>query len=137
MKIRVWRRKDAGKEFCRKQIGARGEQYAYEYLKKSGLEILERNWRCRHGEIDLVARDGRLIVFVEVKTRVEGEIAREQLFDSITRAKQDRLRRLSEIYLRLKYPGRVVPPLRIDVVGVLLRQDDYSLSGIDHLLAAI
>lgn len=137
MKLRVWKRKVKDKDLSRKRIGAKGEQYAYEYLKKSGVEILERNWRCRQGEIDLIARDGRTIVFVEVKTRVEGEIARALLFDSITRAKQDRLRRLSEIYLRQNYPGRVVPPVRIDVLGILLRQGDDSLVAVEHLLAAI
>ncbi|MGF0248603.1 YraN family protein, partial [Rhodococcus erythropolis] len=49
-------------------LGARGEDVAVEFLIDSGLEIVERNWRCRYGELDVVATSGDRIVFVEVKT---------------------------------------------------------------------
>ena len=57
------------------RLGARGEREAGKFLRKQGLRILERNWRCRGGEIDLVCMEGSVLVFVEVKTR-RGEHAR-------------------------------------------------------------
>ena len=50
-------------------VGQRGEQYAAEYLKQHGFRILDRNYHCRYGEVDLVAEDAKYLVFVEVKTR--------------------------------------------------------------------
>jgi len=53
----------------KRQLGDRGEQAATAYLEQCGYTIVTRNWRCRYGEIDLVARDGEQLVFVEVRTR--------------------------------------------------------------------
>ena len=55
-----------------KEIGKQGEEIAVEFLKKQGYRILERNWTTKFGEIDIIARDGHTLVFVEVKTRFEG-----------------------------------------------------------------
>ncbi len=63
---------EAHKEtWSRAEIGALGEQLAVEHLESLGLTVLERNWRCRYGELDVIAWDpaGRTVVFVEVKTR--------------------------------------------------------------------
>ena len=53
----------------RHAVGKAGEEAAVQYLRQHGYRILERNYRCRFGEIDLIARDGRMLAFVEVKTR--------------------------------------------------------------------
>ncbi len=97
-----------------RRIGEAGEQAAAEFLRSLGYRIIARNVRFRAGEIDLVARDGGVLVFVEVKTR------RGRGFGSpgeaVTVAKQRRLIRLASLYLaRL---GGEPPPCRFDVVSV-------------------
>jgi len=80
------------------------------------MVILDRNIKCRLGELDLVARDGATLVFVEVKSRRSGDFAAPEM--SVTAAKRRKLRQLAEEYLqRLPEPH---PPCRFDVVAVLL-----------------
>ncbi|HQJ35005.1 MAG TPA: YraN family protein, partial [Rhodoglobus sp.] len=74
-------------------LGRRGEEIAARYLASRGLAIVERNWRCPQGEIDLIARDGGELVFVEVKTR--SSVAYGHPLESITPVKLARLRRLA------------------------------------------
>jgi putative endonuclease len=99
----------------RRALGRYGEQLAARYLTDCGLEVIDRNWRCEHGEIDLVARDGDCVVFCEVKTR------RTERFgapvEAVHAAKAARLRRLASAWL-LAHDERAVR-VRIDVVGVL------------------
>lgn len=80
------------------QIGNRGEQRALEYLGGQGLTLLERNFRCRAGEIDLIMRDGEVIVFVEVRVRTHSEFG--GALASITPAKQRRLARAAAHWLQ-------------------------------------
>ncbi|WP_028984893.1 YraN family protein [Sporichthya polymorpha] len=95
-------------------LGRYGEDVASRYLTEAGLVVLERNWRCPAGEIDIVARDGGALVVCEVKTR------RNDLFGGpyagITPAKLQRLRRLAATYVRAL--GVHVPEIRVDVVAV-------------------
>jgi putative endonuclease len=58
----------------RKALGALGEERAREFLKKRGYRIVETNFRCREGEIDIIARDGGYLVFVEVRTRTGSQL---------------------------------------------------------------
>lgn len=100
----------------RAQLGAWGEQLAVDHLTRSGLRILGRNWRCRYGELDLIACDnaGGTLVFVEVKTRSGdgyGGVAQ-----AVTEAKVRRLRRLAGLWLAGQ-DGRWAA-IRIDVIGV-------------------
>jgi putative endonuclease len=74
-------------------LGRRGEELAAHFLANAGLQILDRNWRCSQGEIDIVARDGTDLVFVEVKTR--SSVAFGHPFEAITVEKLARLRRLA------------------------------------------
>jgi len=100
----------------RKLLGTRGERTAEALLKKKGYTILERNFRCASGEIDLVARDGDTLVFVEVKTRRDDRLADPA--DNVHQAKQVRLGRLARHWLaRHNYPGR---PCRFDAVAIVL-----------------
>lgn len=98
----------------RRTLGAQGERHACAYLASLGYEILETNWRCSEGEIDVVARDGREIVVVEVKTR------RSQRFgpavEAVTHEKHLRLRRLACLWLREREVSAAA--VRIDVIGV-------------------
>ena len=79
------------------QAGVRAEELCAELLRKAGLRILARNWRCRHGEIDLVAEEGRTLVFAEVRLRQDGRFGGAA--ESITAAKRSRLLAAARLYL--------------------------------------
>ena len=81
------------KTHSRAEIGAQGEQLAVEHLRGLGWQIVERNWRCRYGELDVVAADERGLVFVEVKTRTGDQFG--GAVAAVTPAKVRRLRRLA------------------------------------------
>jgi putative endonuclease len=100
----------------RSTLGAYGEALAARYLLDAGLVLLDRNWRCDLGEVDLVLRDGRVLVFCEVKTRSSNAFGTP--LEGVTERKAARLRRLAARWLAdhdLR-PGEV----RIDLVGVLV-----------------
>ncbi|WP_335938591.1 YraN family protein [Streptomyces sp. PTD5-9] len=101
---------------AREALGRYGEEVAARLLTDAGMSVLERNWRCRAGEIDIVAVDGDVLVLCEVKTRREG--AFEHPMAAVTPVKAERLRRLAAVWLHRRGgpPGGV----RIDLVGVLL-----------------
>lgn len=96
-------------------LGQRGEAIAARHLTGLGMEVIDRNWRCDAGEIDLVLRDGRVLVVCEVKTRTS--TAYGAPLEAIDQRKLDRLRRLAARWLRVHdcHPDDV----RIDMVGVL------------------
>lgn len=95
-------------------LGDRGENCAARYLRKQGYRILIRNFRCPLGEIDIVARDGRTLVFCEVKTRVEDSPAPEQQINAF---KRHQLTKAARYYLS-RY-GTPQPPARFDVVAIV------------------
>ena len=99
----------------RRALGRYGERLAARYLEDRGMQVVDRNWRCAHGELDLVARDGDCLVFCEVKTRRSVRFG--DPVEAITPTKAARLRRLAAAWLREHevHAGRI----RIDVVGVL------------------
>lgn len=104
----------------RQEVGQRGEELAAAELERQGLTVLARNWRCRHGEIDIVAlenADGRrTVVFCEVKCRT-GRGFGDPL-EAITYAKQAKLRALAAEWLAVT--GVRPDAVRIDAIGVLL-----------------
>lgn len=103
-------------------IGRYGEDVAARYLAGAGLAIVERNWRCAAGEIDIVAREGGALVVCEVKTRSPGAFG--DPFEAVTPAKAARLRVLGVLWLRAhpeEVPGGAQGVVRVDVVGVLRR----------------
>jgi putative endonuclease len=105
----------------RSRLGAWGEDFAAEHLRGLGWAVLERNWRCDEGELDIVALEpapgaGR-VVAVEVKTRAGTGFG--QPLEAITRAKLGRLRHLAGRWCR-EHPG-VGRGLRLDAIGVLKR----------------
>ena len=112
------------------ELGARGEQIAAAYLTDSGLRLLDRNWRCREGELDIVAREGDALVFCEVKTR--RAIGYGHPVEAVTPVKQRRLRTLAHRWLAAH--DEHAPELRFDVVGVLVRPSRPAL--VTHLPAA-
>lgn len=118
-------------------VGKRGEEIALRYLLEQGMRFVQANWKCRVGEIDLVVRDGPELVIVEVKTRLNSRNARRYLFENITYAKKKKLRTLCYIYLAKYYRNKPPPPVRIDVIGVLLDKISFTVQRIEHLKAAV
>ena len=113
-------------------LGAYGERLAARYLAESGMQILDRNWRCDQGEVDIVAMDDRCLVVVEVKTR--RSLAFGPPVEAVTAAKAARLRRLAGCWLaehRSLVDSAV--DVRIDVVGVL--RPARGPARIEHLVA--
>jgi putative endonuclease len=96
-------------------LGRRGEQVAAEYLERAGMRILDRNWRCAGGEIDIVAAEGQVLVICEVKTRSGTRYGTP--LEAITRAKRTRLRRLAALWLAGH--GVLFDEVRIDVIGLI------------------
>jgi len=102
----------------KKELGAKGEEIAVRYLKSRGYRILERNYRIRLGEIDIIAEQGADLVFIEVKTRSDTLFGSP--FDSVTVPKQ---RQLSKVALEyISKHGCHNRPARFDVVGVQLKE---------------
>lgn len=95
-------------------VGAYGETVAARHLAGAGLRVLERNWRCDEGEIDLVLRDGDVLVVCEVKTRTSDACGSPH--EAVSPAKLDRLRRLGQRWA--DDHGLRPPETRIDVVAV-------------------
>jgi putative endonuclease len=108
-------------------LGRYGEDVAARHLSESGLAIVERNWRCAAGEIDIVARDGDVLVVCEVKTRSGTGFGGP--LEAVTAAKAARLRRLAAIWLD-EHDLRV-PEIRFDVVGV--SRSRRGPASIDHV----
>lgn len=104
-----------GPDLRRRALGAYGEQVAARHLTEAGLTVLDRNWRCSLGEIDLVLRDGATLVICEVKTRVDA--AHGTPHEAITPVKLERLVRLAEAW-QTAHEVRV-DDVRIDLVAVL------------------
>lgn len=97
-------------------IGNRYEQQAAEYLEEQGYRVLEHNYRCKLGEIDLVAQDGTYLVFVEVKYRTDEHAGYG--FESVDAKKQRRIARAASWYLYERHV-REGQPCRFDVVSFL------------------
>lgn len=91
------------------------ERLAEEFLSAKGLELIERNFNCKSGEIDLIMKDGEYLVFVEVRYRETNEFG--GALASITPAKQRKFHRAAEFYL-LKHFKNSPPPCRIDAIGI-------------------
>ncbi len=100
----------------RRQLGTAGEQIAARALAERGLSIVERNFRCTEGEIDLIARDGAEWVFVEVKTRRSDRFGTPE--EAVTPRKQAKLIAVAETYLQAH--GVEGADWRIDVVGIAM-----------------
>lgn len=113
----------------RHRLGRAGEQLAAEHLERRGFAILDRNHRTRWGEIDLVACDGRALVFCEIKTRRAGGASP---FAGLRPEQCRRLRRMALAWLQTHPDRPRVPELRFDAVGVTIDARG-RLVALDHL----
>lgn len=107
-------------------VGRYGEQVAVAHLERAGMVVLDRNWRCRQGELDVVAMDGSCLVAVEVKTRRSEAYGHP--VEAVTREKVGRLRRLVAQWLA-EHDVRA-DAVRIDVVAVLRPRSGPAV--VDH-----
>ncbi len=115
------------------ELGRRGEELAVRHLEKTGLTVLDRNWRCTEGELDIVATDrsASTVVFCEVKTR-SGE-GFGTPFEAVTQGKRRKLRRLGLLWLS-ENRVRTYPVVRFDVIGVLWRPGETP--SVEHRVQA-
>ena len=109
------------------KAGLWGEVFAARYLREQGYEIIAGNYRCRFGEIDIIARKDGIVGFVEVKTRQEDPLYRPM--EAVHEAKQKRLILAAQQYFR-EVGGE--SPSRFDVIEVTLGEND-RLIGINHI----
>lgn len=110
--------------------GRAGEQRAARHLQEQGFTVLDRNWRCAVGELDIVATDGRHLVVVEVKTRRTEWFGHP--FDAIDKRKRDRLWRVACAWVTA-HPDLVQRRrLRLDVIGIT--GEDPATAVLEHLV---
>jgi putative endonuclease len=115
----------------RHTLGRAGEEHAARHLERLGFDVLARRHRTRFGELDLVAFDGALVVFAEVKTRRAGS---GRPFDALDEAKQRQVRRMAAAWLT--EPGHpFYESLRFDAIGVTVTPAG-DLVALDHLEGA-
>lgn len=111
-----------------RELGRFGEERAARYLRLHGYRIVETNYSCRLGEIDLIARKGRYLVFVEVKLRKSGDFAAAREF--VTRSKQQRILSTAAVYLA-QNETELQP--RFDVIEIYAPQGEKGKITINHI----
>jgi putative endonuclease len=125
---------DRGLGDPRRRLGTRGECLAREHLEARGFEVVDANFRTRHGELDLVARNERFLVFCEVKTRIRrGTLGPLGPLAAIGAGKRRRLRLMAREWLAARaLDGSRPPEIRFDAIGVEI--DPLGrLAGLEHL----
>lgn len=115
----------------RKKLGAWGEDVAAHQLEADGFQIIARNWRCRHGEIDLIAQKGELVAFVEVKTRKGRNMGAPE--EALTPRKSKKLMQLAQLYVA---ENELDVDWRIDLVAVELDKSG-KLLRCEHIPNAV
>jgi putative endonuclease len=118
----------------RRQLGVLGERLAGEHLVRRGFQIVERNFRTRFGELDIVAFDGRVLAFCEVKTR-RMRPGQGSPFDAIRALKRSQVRRMAAVWLNARSERPYAQELRFDAIGVTFDLSGRLLS-IEHLEGA-
>ena len=113
-----------------KELGAKGEKAAAEFVERIGMEVIERNWKGKSGEVDLIARDDDALVFIEVKTRRATDKGHPE--EAIDAAKQKRYIKLAGEYLAKLDDAEV--EVRFDAISILVIEEDRAL--LRHHLAA-
>jgi putative endonuclease len=120
----------------RRRTGSKGEELAAQHLLRRGFDIVERNFRTRWGELDVIAFDGRTLVFCEVKCRrVPEDAASVDPFESVHPAKRRQVRRMAARWLVERRDRPLAQELRFDAIGVTLDRQG-RLVRLDHLEAA-
>jgi putative endonuclease len=111
-------------------LGKAGEDLAEKYLCRKNYEILKRNFRSKLGEIDIIARDGKTLVFCEVKTRVSTQYG--QPFEAVTPRKQATIRAVAEMYLAVAKNPPNLNGIRFDVVSILSTNEGIKIRHFEN-----
>jgi putative endonuclease len=105
------------------ELGRRGEDAAAAYLENAGMTLVERNWKAKAGEVDIIALDGHTLVFAEVKTRKSERAGTAE--EAVSPAKQRRYARLASSYI--SHAGLDSPETRFDVIAIKVIGPDRAL----------
>ncbi len=107
-------------------IGLAGEQYACTHLLKEGYTIIEKNWRYKRAEVDIICTRNQHLIFVEVKTRTSEYMGEPSA--AVTRAKQKHIVRAADAYVK-EYEGD--PEVRFDIIGIIMNSKEKTLEHIE------
>lgn len=116
--------------YKRHTIGREGEKIASEYLLENNYNIIDRNFRCKQGEIDIIAKDREELVFIEVKTRTNKKYGNP--IDAVTNLKKKHIIKAIEYYLYLNKLDNIF--LRIDVIEVYKKDNKYCINHIKNVI---
>ncbi|MBL4934911.1 YraN family protein [Clostridium sp. YIM B02515] len=113
-----------------KPVGSYGEEIAENYIKNLGYEIMSRNFRCNIGEIDIIARDGNYITFIEVKTRYDKQYGYPR--EAVTKGKQYKICKVAQFYILKNRIEKLT--FRFDVIEVILNKycNEYTVTLIKN-----
>ena len=114
----------------RQSIGRHGEELAQKYLRQKHYKIVEKNFRCKSGELDIIAKEKNVVVFVEVRTKTSTRYG--PAYNSVTYSKQKQVKRVAQFYIS-KY-NLVNTQFRFDVIGITLtpQTGEYHLDHIQN-----
>ena len=109
-------------------VGKKGEEIAYKYLIKNNYEVLERNFRCKQGEIDIIAKDNltQELAFVEVKTRSTLKYGRPS--EAVKKFKQKHIINVAKYYTYINKIYYI--PIRFDIIEIILDNNNYKINHI-------
>lgn len=108
-------------------IGKKGEDLAAEYLENKGYKLVLRNWQCMHRELDIIAIHQKELVFIEVKTRVQGSLVAP--LEAVNRKKQRLLISAANLYIQKFKPENEV---RFDIVTIVYTPHNYRIEHIEN-----
>ncbi|MEX2104340.1 MAG: YraN family protein [Bacilli bacterium] len=118
----------------RKERGRIGEESAAQFLLKKGYRLVEKNWRCKFGEIDLIMKEAETLIVVEVRTTSSNRFGLG--YESVDFRKQMKLKTLTNYYIQSRKINLLSTKVRIDVVSVLLDKGEQVIS-VTHIPHAI
>jgi putative endonuclease len=110
-----------------REIGAKAEDIAVDFLLKNGYEILERNWFSNHHEIDIIAKKNKIVIFTEVKSRATNFI--QEPFLAVNRNKQQSLILAANAYIRNK---NIDDEVRFDIISIVLSKNQPDIEHIEN-----
>ncbi|MNO30895.1 hypothetical protein D3C76_208430 [compost metagenome] len=120
------------KPYTRKQKGAAGEKAALQYLSAHGYRIIDSNWRCRSGELDIIAEYGEVLIFVEVRSR-SGSLLQGTPEESVDERKIRQVRTTAQVYMHRM--GQDERRVSFDVISVMLNED-LGITSLHHIREA-